>query len=280
MTDWSTARWLITGASSGFGRALAVEVAGRGGQVIAASRSPATPDDLARKHAGRLFPIAFDAGQGDAAEAMIADVEARHGPIDVLVNNAGYGLIGAVEEVSDAELRAIMEVNFFGSPALIRAALPSMRARGSGFIVNLSSISGVTAPPGSASYAASKFAIEGLSESLRRESRSLGIHVMIVEPGPFRTAFHHQPTRFARMRIGAYAAVEERRDTPPSDAGLTGDPERGARLIVDAMMADRPPERLVLGASAVDTIRKALQRRLEELESWADISASADFPDG
>lgn len=279
MTDRTAGLWLVSGASSGFGRALVQAVLEQGWRVVAATRAPAMLEDLVTESAGRLRIISFDAGNARSAPAIVAGLEAELGPIDVLVNNAGYGLIGAVEEIDEDELRSIMEVNFFGTVALTKAVLPSMRKRRSGFIINMSSISGVTAPAGSGGYAASKFAMEGLSESLRRECRDLGIKVMIVEPGPFRTAFHSNPGRLALRQLGAYAKVDRRReaarlDPPPQ----FGDPARGACAILKAVNADQPPERLILGAAAVASIRTALEHRLAELEKWSSVSAEADHP--
>lgn len=279
MANWTQGLWFITGASSGFGRALAQAVIIKGGRVIAASRSPEALADLAEASSGRLIPMAFDVGIPGSAAAAILAVEAEHGPIDVLVNNAGYGLIGAVEELADVELRTMLEVNFFGPVALMKAVIPAMRARGCGYIVNFSSISGVVGPPGSGAYAASKFALEGLSDSLRQECRDLGVKVMVVEPGPFRTGFFSDTRKLAGERIDAYAVVGKRRDSAPAELGLqVGDPARGAELILAAMAEPRPPERLILGALAVDTIRRTFTRRLSELEVWADRSAGADYP--
>ncbi len=189
MSGWQTCNWLVTGASSGFGRAIVEAVLAQGGRVAAASRNPDAFAELVAAHGNRLVPVSLDVGDAASLTRGLAEAEIHLSTIDVLVNNAGYGLLGAIEETSEAEYRALFEVNFFGLVALTKAVLPGMRARNKGFVVNFSSVSGVLGPAGSGFYAASKFAVEGFSESLRREVRPLGIETMVVEPGPFRTGF-------------------------------------------------------------------------------------------
>jgi short-subunit dehydrogenase len=268
-------RWLITGASSGLGLALAQAVVRRGGIVLAATRRPDTLAEVAQRWPGRLIPFALDAGDtGGAAEAV-----ARAGQIDVLVNNAGYGLLGAVEETSEAEARVQLEVNFFGPAAITRAVLPQMRERGLGLIVNVTSVSGVLGQPGSAYYAASKFAVEGFSDALRKECAPLGIRVMIVEPGPVRTDFFDRGRKFAAERIADYELVEARRQSSGERPGVqAGDPVRCAGAILQALASDTPPERLALGAPATEVIEATLEYRLGEVRRLAPLARSADFP--
>jgi len=197
-----------------------------------------------------------------------------------VVNNAGYGLVGAVEETSEAEYRALFEVNFFGAVAAAKAVLPGMRERGRGFIINMSSVSGIAARAGSGFYAASKFALEGLSEALGEECRPLGIGTMIVEPGAFRTGFFGDARTLARSRIGAYPMVAQRRISPAEGLDAQpGDPDRAAHIILNAMHRSPPPQRLVLGGAAAKFLEAAHQRRLEEVRSQFVSAAEADFPE-
>jgi NAD(P)-dependent dehydrogenase (short-subunit alcohol dehydrogenase family) len=279
MTSWAERNWLITGASSGFGLALTEKVLERGGRVAAATRNPAGLDGLAARYGDRLVPVRLDVGDRESIPAGLAEVARRFGEVDVLVNNAGHGLVGSVEETSEAEYRALMEVNFFGLVAVTKALLPAMRARRSGAVINFSSVSGVTGPPGSGFYAASKFAVEGLSDSLLHECRPLGIHVMVVEPGPFRTGFFGAARQLSETRIADYASVEKRRSSSQEQPGRQpGDPARGSEVILDALDSEAPPRRLVLGALAVDLIAAAYEQRRQEVEAWADQSRRADIP--
>jgi NAD(P)-dependent dehydrogenase (short-subunit alcohol dehydrogenase family) len=273
----SLENWLITGTSMGFGRAMVEAVLARGGRVFATSRDPQSLAELAARSEGRLTPIALDVTDGAAVEAAVAEVE-RQAPIHVLVNNAGYGLLGGVEETSDEEVRDQLEVNFFAAQKLIRSVLPVMRARRAGFIVNISSVAGARAFAGSGFYAASKFALEGLSEALRLEAAPLGIKVMIVEPGAFDTGFMQVSRRQAARRLPEYEVVERRRrQEAAGDTGFQfGDPVRGVGAILKAMESDAPPERLALGEPAVKILRRAYQQRLAELDAWASVAACAD----
>jgi NAD(P)-dependent dehydrogenase (short-subunit alcohol dehydrogenase family) len=279
MTAWSRGTWLITGTSMGFGRALVEAVLSRGGRVFATSRDPASLGALAASSAGRLSVLRLDLTNPAEIDAAVADIE-RRTPLDVLVNNAGYGLLGGVEESSDQEVRDQLEVNFFAAEKLMRAVLPGMRARRSGFIVNISSVAGARAFPGSGYYAASKFALEGVSEALAREAGPLGIKVMVVEPGAFATGFFEVSRRTAARRISDYEVVERRRQSEqsrgPRAAG--GDPVHGVQAILQAMESETPPLRLALGSPAVQVLREAYQRRSSELEAWAETAASADTP--
>jgi len=280
MTDWLSLSWLVTGASSGLGRAIVGAVLDRGGTVAAGTRSPSAFSNSDRG-SGRLLPIKLDAADAASIAAGIGEAEALLGPIGVLVNNAGYGLVGAVEETSEAEYRALFEVNFFGAVAATKAVLPGMRERGRGFIVNMSSVSGIAARAGSGFYAASKFALEGLSEALREECLPLGIETMIVEPGAFRTDFYGDARTLARSRVDAYREVARRRLSPAERLGAQpGNPDRAARIILDAMHQSPPPQRLVLGAAAARVLEAAHQRRLDEVRCQLVSAGEADFHQG
>ncbi|GAB3869841.1 oxidoreductase [Kibdelosporangium lantanae] len=211
--------------------------------------------------------------------AAVDEVLRRHGRIDVLVNNAGRGLIGAAEEIADTDLRDLMDLHFFGPAALTRAVLPHMRERGSGVVVQMSSQAGRYSFPGVGAYSATKFALEGWSEALAAEVEPFGVHVVIVEPGPFRTSFNEPGVlRFAEdsQRFVNVSAVREA--LAGADGRQAGDPVRAARAIVTAVDSAKPPLRLALGNEAVDSIAASLDRARAELAEWAELARAADFP--
>ncbi|CDR17924.1 SDR family NAD(P)-dependent oxidoreductase [Streptomyces iranensis] len=275
MTSWAAKTWFITGGSSGIGRALAARVIRAGGRVAVTARD-ASRIDLDLGDQGVALDLDL-ADPGTFAPALAA-AEKALGPIDVLVNNAGYGLLGAIEETGEEERRAQMEANFFGPTALTGLVLPGWRARGAGMIVNVSSVSGVLGAAGSGYYAASKHALEGWSDALRGELRPFSIHVLVVEPGAFRTGFFARSRRYAQKQLGVYPAVDKRREEEGrGDGRPPGDPERGALAIVAALDSDEPPAHLVLGRFATAMIADALERRIAELELWREVSEGADF---
>ena len=277
--DWNQATWLVTGASGGFGLEIVKAVLGAGGRVAAATRRPELLEVLRSEHPESLLPIALDPGYCRSIQSAVDLALGAYGPIDVLVNNAGYTLVGAVEEIREAEYRALMDVNFFGAVALTQQLLPAMRANKRGFIVNFSSVSGVVGAPGSGFYAAAKFALEGWSDSLRAEVGPLGIDVMLVEPGPFRTPFFSDRQAVSARAIQEYANVRERETRQTEQPGKQpGDPARGAAAILQAMQDDRPPARLVLGALAIDIIARTYRAKLDEVRAWEHLSRTADFP--
>lgn len=278
MTTWSKLNWLVTGASSGFGLEITKAVLEAGGQVAAGTRNPDKLAALFERYPDRLLPIAMDVGDPGSTASAAAQAMAKLGDIDVLVNNAGYTLLGAVEEVSEAEYRPLFEVNFFGVAALTKLLLSGMRARRRGFIVNFSSVSGVVGSAGSPYYAAAKFAVEGWSDALRAEGGPFGINVMIVQPGPFRTEFYGAKRLLPAVAIPEYANVHARRSSAIEQLGAQpGDPARGAAAVLAAMEAAKPPARLPLGAIAVDLIRDVYRNKADEAEAWAELSRSADF---
>ena len=205
----------------------------------------------------------------------------RFGRIDVLVNNAGRALVGAAEEVTDAQLRELMDLHLFGPAALVRASLPTMRAQGSGTIVQLSSQGGRLSFPGISTYSASKFALEGWSESLAGEVAPFGIRVMLVEPSRFRTAFNTPEALAFTEASDTYAALLDpvRQDLAGADGVQEGDPVRAAAIIVSLAHADQVPLRLPLGAEAVERVSGAYRRGLAEVAQWAELARSADFDD-
>ena len=280
MTGWSEKTWFITGASAGFGQAIAKEVLQRGGRVIATARNVDALDDLISISEGRAVAVRLDVGNVQDISSALAAAQ-NFGGFDVLLNNAGYGFLGGIEESSDAEIEEQLDVNFFGPLRLIRAALPAMRGRGSGYIVNMSSIGGMRGHAGAAFYAASKFALEGLSESLAAEIDSFGLRVLIVEPGYFRTDFSGRSIRLTATPNDAYPLLARQREQATGvDGRQIGDPVRAAAAIIRAMDSDNPPLRLLLGTDAYAFADETLHNRRAEIETWRGLSESTNFPSG
>ncbi len=272
--------WLITGCSTGFGRELALAVLARGWNAAITSRNPADIADIAAAHPQTCLALKLDVQDRQQIADTVKQTETRFGGIDVLVNNAGYGYRSAVEEAAGADIRDLFETNFFGLVFMTQAVLPGMRARKHGHIVNLSSIAGRMAQPGSGYYSASKFAVEGLSDGLRKEVGPLGIGVTLVEPGAFRTDFAGRSLRQSAVPIADYAATAgtRRKEHDSMDGRQPGDPKRAAQAIIDALQADKPPFRLVLGRDASQRIKAELEAQLQELETWRQVAVDADYP--
>jgi NAD(P)-dependent dehydrogenase (short-subunit alcohol dehydrogenase family) len=270
--------WFITGASSGFGRALAEAAVAAGDRVVAAARRPQALSELVATAPDRLTAVQLDVTRPERVEQAVAETVARHGRIDVLVNNAGRGQVGAVEETTDAELRDLLEVHVFGPAALTRAVLPHMRARRSGAIVQMSSFGGQVAYPGFSAYCATKFALEGFSEALAAEVAPFGIKVLIVEPGAFRTSF-------SGGALYESAAMPEYQETVGGtrtyvkgvDGTQPGDPAKAAQAIRRALAAGDTPLRLPLGDDAVDGIRTHLDQVRTEIEQWETVARATTF---
>ncbi|MEU4573655.1 SDR family NAD(P)-dependent oxidoreductase [Nonomuraea sp. NPDC023979] len=275
----TTRTWIITGASRGFGRALAEAALKAGDRVVAAVRRPGSVADLAAEYPDSCLVAAFDARDVAGAERLVRDSLDRFGQIDVLVNNAGRAVVGAVEEVSDAQLRELMDLHLFGPAALIRAVLPAMRERGTGTIVQMSSQGGRTSFPGVSAYSASKFALEGWSEALAGEVAPFGVRVMIVEPSRFRTGFNGGDVLEFAEPSATYRDLlaNVRADMAGTDGRQEGDPVRAAEIIVSLAHGDEVPLRLPLGREAVERISGAYRRGLDEVERWAEVARSADF---
>ena len=280
MTGWGRKSWFITGASSGFGRAIARAVLAEGGRVIATARDISTLDELVAASDGRAKAVALDVS--DSAQIRAAmDAARAFGGFDVLLNNAGYGFLGGVEESTDAEIAAQLAVNFFGPLRLMREALPDLRERGGGYIVNMSSIGGMRGHMGAGFYAASKFALEGLSESLAEEVKSFGIGVLIVEPGYFRTDFSGRSIARPSAPHPAYPFLAKMRDRATGVDGMqAGDPDAAGPAIFAAMDSEVPPLRLLLGSDAYAFADDVLTSRRSEIDAWRTLSESTDFPSG
>ena len=273
--------WLITGSSRGFGRALAEAVLAEGHNLVATARNPAQLADLVERYGDQVRTVALDVTDARAAGNAIKAAVDAFGQLDVLVNNAGYGDVGSIEDTSLAEFRAQIETNLFGVVNVTKAAIPLMREQGSGHIIQFSSIGGRLGPPGRAPYSTAKWGVEGFSEVLAKEVGPLGIKVTIIEPGAFRTDFAGSSTTIRDSRseydstVGALARYQ--RDHNGAQAG---DPVKAAAVIIHIASLDEPPLRLLLGSDAVHSAEQSDIARIEADRKWRDLSVSTDFEPG
>jgi len=270
--------WFITGCSTGFGRELASHVLELGYRTVMTARDPDAVKDLAEK--GEALVLKLDVTDHLQAEAAIQAAEAAFGHIDVLVNNAGIGYFGAVEESDESEVRKMFDVNFFGLARMIHVALPTMRKRRKGFIVNISSIAGLTGLPSLGYYNATKFAVEGLSDALSQEVEPLGIKVMVVEPSGFRTDWAGRSANESKNLIDDYAktAGKWRKNIRAISGKQAGDPVRAVNAIVLAIESDNPPHHLLLGNDAFEGAKAKLEVLRKEFSAWEAVTRGADFP--
>jgi len=280
MSDNKRNVWFITGTSTGLGRAFAEYAIGQNYQVVVTARNIATVQDLVERSPPNVLAVKLDVNSTEDIKTAIKTAVDRFGGIDVLINNAGYSLIGALEEVTDQLLRDQMDTNFFGAIAITREALPYLRAQKSGAIVQISSMAGSLAFPGMGAYSASKFALEGFSEALHAEVAPFGIKVIIAKPGFFRTAIASGKNPMA-------PSLEVYNDQPSAQlrkrarhGKQPGDPARAAQALDLALQAEHPPLRLLLGPDAASGIVSRMQRQLEEYEEWDAVARSTDFPEG
>ena len=273
MTD-TTRTWFVTGATSGFGRTIVDVARARGDAVVATSRQINGLTDLEGDE--RVLVTRLDVTDAAEREAAVAAALERFGRIDVLVNNAGRTQVGAVEETTEDELRALFDLHFFAPAALTRLVLPTMRAQGSGAIVQMSSVGGQVTAPGFGAYCATKFALEGLTQTLQEEVEAFGIRTLIVEPGAFRTGLFRRGAAYESAEMPEYADVvgPTRAYVREGDGQQPGDPVKAAEAIVAALDADDPPLRLVLGADAIGNIRRRLESLTAELTRWEDVGAA------
>lgn len=273
--------WFITGCSTGFGRELAKLVLARGERVIATARKVEQVNDLVDGYSDQALALPLDVTDAAAIKDAVKQAEQAFGRIDVLVNNAGYGYLAAIEEGEDAAVRQMFETNFFGLVELTKAVLPGMRTRRSGHIVNVSSIGGLVSFGATGYYHATKYAVEGLSESLSIETAPLGIQVMIVEPGPFRTDWSGRSLQESKIVIDDYdqTAGARRRASKANSGKQVGDPVRGAQAIIDAITSEHPPLRLVLGKPGLDLVYNKLDAVRQDLDTWRETTLGADFPE-
>jgi NAD(P)-dependent dehydrogenase (short-subunit alcohol dehydrogenase family) len=266
--------------SDGDAEGIGVQACVRGWNAAVTARDPAAIQDIVRDHEATALALRLDVTDAAQIASAIEAAEARFGGIDVLVNNAGYGYRGAVEEADDADIRRLFETNFFDLVAVTKRVLPGMRARRKGHIVNISSVAGRMAQPGSGYYSASKFAVGGLSDALRRELKPLGIGVTVVEPGGFRTDFAGRSLQQSSQTIPDYAQTAglRRKENITTDGRQPGDPDRAAVAIIHAVEAPTPPLHLVLGRSAVKRVRDELDRQYRELDERTETASGADYP--
>jgi NAD(P)-dependent dehydrogenase (short-subunit alcohol dehydrogenase family) len=271
--------WFITGASSGFGRALAEAALDRGDHVVAAARHADRLTDLAADD--RVYAISLDVTDAAQRDRALEQALERFGRIDVLVNNAGRTQVGAVEETTDDELRSLFELHFFAPAALTRAVLPHMRAQGGGAIVQMSSVGGQITAPGFGAYCATKFALEGLTQALHDEVAPFGIRTLIVEPGAFRTGLFRPDAAYQSVAMPEYAeTVGPTRGYVNGNDGLQpGDPAKAAQAILVALDSDATPLRLVLGGDAIDNIRARLDQLSRELSGWEALGRETAIED-
>lgn len=273
--------WLITGCSTGFGRELANAVLERGWRAVVTARDPSKVQDIVEGREDRAIVLPLDVQNREQIKNAVEQTMQRFGRIDALVNNAGYGYLAAIEEGEDDVVRDMFETNVFGLVDMTKAVLPVMRAQKSGIVINVSSIGGLASFAATGYYHGTKYAVEGISESLATELKPLGIDVMIVEPGPFRTNWAGPSIKSSATEIADYAATagERRKQTAARSGNQAGDPVRAAHAIIEAATADTPPLRLLLGKTALELARKKLDMLKRDFDTWEKTTVGADFPE-
>ena len=282
MTESNTPVWLITGCSTGFGRELSRAVLDRGFRAVVTARNPDTVADLVAGREGQAIALKLDVTSPADVESAVRQAEQAFGRIDVLVNNAGIGYFGAIEESEESEVRRMFEINVFGLARMIHVVLPGMRTRRSGHIVNIASIGGLRAFPGVGYYNATKFAVVGLSEALSMEVASLGIKVTIVEPSGFRTDWAGRSANDAPVQIADYAetAGKNQGNIRGYSGKQPGNPVKAAEAIIAAVEAKEPPLHLLLGKAALKGARWKIDVMQKDFDAWARTTEDADFPEG
>lgn len=272
--------WFITGCSTGFGRAVANEVLLQGNNVVVTARKTSDIEDIVAKYPNNAIAVALDVTNKEQIASSVQAALDKFGRIDVLLNNAGIGYFGAIEESEEAEVRKMFEINVFGLGNMTNAVLPTMRKQKSGHIINIASIGGLVGFPGIGYYNATKFAVDGLSESLSKEVAHLGIKVTIVCPSGFRTDWAGRSANDTKVVIDDYAAsAHQNKDTIRGYSGnQAGDPLRAAKAIANIAEVENPPLRLLLGAAALKNARTKLDVLKNDFDTWAETSVGADFP--
>ncbi len=276
----STRVWFITGASTGFGRVLTEEVLKAGGNVAATARNVSQISALEQQYPGRAKAFALDVTHKSQAQAAVAQAIATFGRIDVLVNNAGYGLAGAVEEADEEEIVRQIDTNIYGVVHVTRAVLPHMRKQRSGHIINISSVAGLIGTPGLSYYNLTKFAVNGFSEGLAAELAPLGIRLTIIEPGPFRTDFAGRSAFISKTEIPDYVPTvgKTREYLRTIDGTQKGDPLRAAHAIMSVVDSPEPPLHLLMGSVALNRYRAKLKQMEHDVNKWEAVTLGADFP--
>lgn len=270
--------WLITGCSSGIGKGIAKAVLAQGDQAVITARNAERLAELTNQYPDTALAVSLEITDPASIANAVETAKAHFGAIDILVNNAGRGYSGAIEEGDPAAVQELFNTNFFGPAALMKAVLPDMRARRSGAIINISSLGALTCGMGGGYYAASKGALEKLSEALRKEVTPLGIKVMVVEPGPFRTQFRVAHVEGNNSSIPDYAEVEKARAALKNDPyGQKGDPDKAGKIITELIGREDYPKMLLLGGGVSDTGMRILQEEITEIAKWKEIGDTADF---
>ncbi len=268
--------WFITGSSRGLGRSLAAAVLAKGERVAATARNPAQLDDLAAQYPGQVLALKLDVNDQQQIHAAVAAAIAHFGRIDVLVNNAGFGITGAAEAFTDEEVRSQLETNLYAPIEITRAVLPHMRKQRSGRILQISSVGGRVGNPGLSMYQAAKFGLSGFTEALAKEVAPLGIFVTSVEPGGFRTDWGGASMSFAKQVEGYETTVDWIAKYFQGDYVAVGDPEKAALAIVRVAEDEQPPIHLVLGSEAIGILKSGDAARTAEMEKWMEVSLSTD----
>ena len=282
MEDNTTSKkvWLISGCSTGFGRELAKQALALGYKVAVAARKLEDIEDIVSAYPNTSIPVTLDVTKADDIANAVKQVTEIFGRVDVLVNNAGIGYFGSVEESDDAETRRMFDINFFGLANLTKAVLPLMRSQRKGHIINIASIGGLMAFPALAYYNATKFAVDGFSEALAKEVKPLGIDVTIIAPSGFRTDWAGRSANEAESTIEDYrtTAGQNKENIRAYSGNQPGDPVRAAQAIIKVVESTQPPLRLLLGAAALKNGRKKLEELAQDFDTWQETTVGADFP--
>lgn len=274
--------WFITGCSTGFGRELAREVLAAGYKAVVTSRKVSDVEDLVVGYSDTAIALTLDVTKEDEIKAAVEHALAKFGQIDVLVNNAGIGYFGAIEESEEDEIRRMFEINFWGLAHVTNAVLPTMRKQRSGHILNVASIGGLVGFPAVGFYNATKFAVDGYSDALSKELAPLGIHVTVICPSGFRTDWAGRSANNSKIVIDDYKATAEvnKNNIRGYSGKQPGDPERAVKAIVKAVETENPPLHLLLGKAALKGARNKLELLKKDFDAWADVTEGADFPEG
>jgi len=271
--------WLITGCSTGLGRAFAQEVLKNGYNAVVTSRNSKDIQDIVADYPYTTLGLALDVTDKEQIASVVEQAKTKFGCIDILLNNAGFGYRSAVEEADERQVEALFATNFFGTINMLKAVLPTMRKQRSGVIFNVSSIAGRFSNAGSGYYSATKYAIEGMSDALSKEVEPLGIKVVVVEPGAFRTDFSGRSLTGTPNEIADYkeTAGKRRKENDHTNGTEPGDPQKAAQIIIKLSECENPPFRLLLGTDAISIIGKELESQIKELEEWKAISLGTDY---